>query len=149
MNSDQKKSIQKTVLIIVAIMSTILVLFLNKITTPRYLSNIELKINGLILQKNTERAEIQENLIKDRWVLLVSDAEEKEFLDNVFPLLKTSLKEKVVVLNEAEAQLSYTPSTDKAIIPLIKPDGEYFAYFKGPFDANKMILTLSSAVTHR
>ncbi len=75
MNSDQKKSVQKTVLIIVAIMATILVLFLNKITTPRYLSNIELKINGLVLQKSMTNAGLDMSAAEGRWVLLVSDAE--------------------------------------------------------------------------
>ena len=43
----QKKTL-KTVLMIVAVIALIQGLFLNKMLTPRYLSDLDLKINGLV-----------------------------------------------------------------------------------------------------
>jgi hypothetical protein len=151
--NEQQKNIKKTVLMIVAIMVTILALFFNKITTPRYLSTIELKINGLeFLDPKTTAALTSIN--NELWLLVASDDEDKQLLENLHSSLKNSLQKKVQVVDRAalalDAEILKTRSDrNKKIIPIIRPSGEYAAYFTAPFDSHKMILTLSSIVTHR
>jgi hypothetical protein len=153
MTTDQQKSIKKTVWIIVAIMVTILVLFINKITTPRYLSFIELKINGLVLFKKENKTLIEELVANPSWVLLVDSEEEKKLLDDVTLLLDDSVKDNVEVMDEGTLGAQYDLQSDikfnKNIIPIIKPTGEYVGYLISPYNRNKVILTLSSVVTHR
>lgn len=147
--SDMQKNIKKTVLVIVAIMVTILALFINKITTPRYLSNIELKINGLELVKATEKNTLGEGVSGDYWMLLAADQEDKAALDALHQELKPSLRKKVMIVYSAATELKAQVNQSKKIIPIIKPSGEFLGYFTYPYDTHKMILTLSSVVTHR
>lgn len=147
--TDMQKNIKKTVLTIVAIMVTILALFINKITTPRYLSNIELKINGLELIKETQRSSIDKAISGEYWMLLAADNEDKAALDTLHQALKTSLREKIIVVSHAGTELKAQVNRKGKIIPIVKPSGEFIGYFTYPYDKNKMILTLSSIVTHR
>lgn len=78
--NEQQKNIKKTLFILVAVMVTILVLFLNKITTPRYLSNIELKINGLVLIKESKAIIGMEHTQPDAlWRIIVKDKDDVLF----------------------------------------------------------------------
>ncbi|MFT6102236.1 MAG: hypothetical protein ACJAZJ_000721 [Candidatus Endobugula sp.] len=153
MTTDQQKSIKKTVWIIVAVMVTILALFFNKITTPRYLSLIELKINGLVLFKKENKVIIDELVSNSSWVLLIDSEEEKQLLKDVTLLLDDSVKDNVEVISEGTLGAQYDLQSDikfnKNIIPIIKPTGEYVGYLISPYNRNKVILTLSSVVTHR
>ncbi len=153
--NEQQKNIKKTLFILVAVMVTILVLFLNKITTPRYLSNIELKINGLVLIKESKAIIGMEHTQPDAlWRIIVKDKDDVLFFSDVYQSLKTSVRENVAVVDSANvtsliySQLSGIPENTK-IIPILNPSGELIGYFKKPFDKNKAILTLSSIVTHR
>jgi hypothetical protein len=147
--TSQKKGIQKTICIIVAIMVTILILFFNKITTPRYLSDIELKVNGLELIAKAKRSSVGEGVSGEQWILLVDDSDNKQLLDSVHESLKGKLRKKVLVVYGSTQAFTAEVSTTKKIIPIIKPSGEFVAYFKAPFDKDKMVVTLSSVVTHR
>lgn len=147
----QAKNIKKTIATIIVIMVTILVLFFNKITTPRYLSNIELKINGLELVNKADQISIGKNLSGDFWLLLARDEEDKLILDELHRSLKTKIREQVVVVYRStlNSTIDLSVNTTKKTVPIIKPSGEFLGYFKSPYDKNKMILTLSSVITHR
>lgn len=147
--SSQKKAITKTVLIIVAIMVTILVMFINKITTPRYLSNIELKVNGLEVIRKGQRHHVDATISGDYWMLLAGDREDKSILDELHSQLKPSVRGKVIVVYHSASELKSDANIAGKIIPIIKPSGEFLGYFSYPYDQHKMILTLSSVVTHR
>ena len=147
--TDMQKNIKKTVLTIVAIMVTILALFINKITTPRYLSNIELKINGLELIKESQRSAVDKSVSGEYWMLLAADKEDKAALDILHKALKSGLREKIVVVSNAATELKAQVNRTGKIIPIVKPSGEFIGYFTYPYDKNKMVLTLSSVVTHR
>lgn len=157
MSNEQQKSIKKTVWIIVAIMVSILVLFVNKITTPRYLSLIELKINGLVLLDKDSRTPVQHASSPDSWLLVVSDEEERQLLDSMMDDLDASIKNQIAVVDEATLTLNVEVHTSKSTIPIIKPSGDtsgvgtgyYIGYLVSPYDRNKAILTLSSVITHR
>ena len=72
----QKRGIWLTVIACLAFMSILWILFYNKITTPRYLSMIELRVNGLVLLKQPKSlSEIKAKAIaaelpSDKWQLL-------------------------------------------------------------------------------
>ena len=142
---EQNKNIKKTVLIILAIMATILTLFLNKITTPRYLSNIELKINGLVLVDKEDRQFIHSGINDLSWLLLPSDEQQKKHLASFHHTLKKNIKDKI---NIADAE-QYSLVLPGKYIAIVRPNGEYIAYLKPPFENHKMTLTLSSLITHR
>lgn len=147
--SSQRKAITKTVLIIVAIMVAILAMFINKITTPRYLSDIELKINGLDIILKEQRQSVDASISGDYWMLLASDIDDKTVLDDLHRQLKSSVREKVVVVYHSASELKAGANIVGKVIPIIKPSGEFLGYFSYPYDQHKMILTLSSVVTHR
>jgi preprotein translocase subunit SecD len=147
--NEMQKNIKKTVLVIVAIMVTILALFINKITTPRYLSNIELKINGLELIKTSQPNIIGEDASGEYWMLLAADKEDKAAMDALHQELKPSLRDKVIVVYNAATELKAQVNRPGKIIPIIKPSGEFLGYFTYPYDTHKMTLTLSSVLTHR
>lgn len=144
----QKKNILKTVAIIVVVMTTILLLFLNKITTPRYLSDIELKINGLILVKEKPQVEMDN---KNTWFLISHTEKQTALIASFLSELKPSIQEKTQALSSTEPlalQLSqHIPHND--VIPIINDKNQLIAYIKPPFDQHKMLLTYSSVYTHR
>lgn len=77
----QKRGIKVTIACLLAFICLVLVLFINKITTPRHLSKVELQINGAI-EFDTPRRFADINLInhrgekfensdlKDKWTLI-------------------------------------------------------------------------------
>ncbi len=145
----QQRNIVKTVVIIVAVMVIILALFINKITTPRYLSDIELKINGLVLLKN----QVQGSSKTGSWQLLASTPEQLQFLEKVIPQLNQSIRHQTewrLVEDNAEffaVLLKNHLPNEQAIVLM---SGEQLrGYFKPPFDEHKFLLTYSSVVTHR
>lgn len=155
----QKKAIIKTVLILVVVMSTILLLFLNKITTPRYLSTIELKINGLELLKapyvvSIEDKELITNMMSDdiQWLLVASDAAEMKTLEGFHQSLKRSVQKQVAIVMQ-----DGFPDQMEDSIALVKLSAQsneqhvasFMAYLKAPYDYHKMTLTLASVITHR
>jgi hypothetical protein len=147
MSDVQRKNILKTVLIIVAIMVTILLLFLNKITTPRYLSDIELKINKLELVKEPVTLQASGN----QWSLLASTAEQKAVLAELMPELRPHIQEKthIITIDSITGINSELPFDPTENIGIANTEGKLIAYFKPPFDQHKMILTYSSLITHR
>lgn len=146
----QQKNIIKTVLIIVILMVTILLLFLNKIATARYLSDIELKINGLILLDSPQTMEMPQSDAK--WILVASTPEQKKLLDEFYPSLRKSAK---AITDVTLAPISLQSQINKQLpdysryISVINSDKKLMAYFKPPFDEHKMLLTYSSIVAHR
>lgn len=141
-----QKNIIKTVLIIVAVMATILVLFIHKITTPRYLSDIELKINGLILLKSPQQLSNLDERLQGSWLLLVNNEKNKKIVEEVHNNLKGRVSHKLLLVD----QKSFSALTaDEETMPLINANGEYMAFLKPPYEKNKMIMTLSSTITHR
>ena len=143
----QQKNIRKTVVVIVAIMATFLALFFHKITTPRYLSDIELKINGLTLLKQpVSSASVLANsqssiTTNDRWIVVANNVADKKILEMLHASLKRSLQDKLTIVEQ--------PNTKAQKVSIIKPDNLYIGYFTPPYDLNKMKLTLSSLLTHR
>lgn len=132
---------------IIGIMLVILLLFFNKMTTPRYLSDIELKINGLQLLKN--RPSIADE--KSRWRLVSANSQQQQVLLDLLPLLKNSIQRKTELVTLSELSMSSLNGlypTQEAIA-IINPQGQLVGYIKAPFDQQRMILTYSSLVTHR
>ena len=147
--NEQQKGIKKTVLIIVAIMATFLVLFFNKITTPRYLSDIELKVNGLILIDEVKRVTASGAISGKQWMLVVDNEKDKQLLEDLRQGLKGGVGKKIILVDQATVELNAGTNTTKKIIPILKPSGEYLGYLTSPYDKNKIVITLSSVVTHR
>jgi protein SCO1/2 len=56
------KAVNKNLIIILVFMATVLSLFINKLTTPRTLSNDELLINGLFLNFFLPKAKASQSL---------------------------------------------------------------------------------------
>ncbi len=146
----QSKNITKTVLILVAVMATILALFLNKITTPRYLSDIELKINGLILLKDKHRQVMSSKLQHSQlqWMLVAQNAADQKVLEDFLSQVKKSIRKKMVVAELNSIVLPPNIFPQDAIL-LVNPQGQWVAYVKPPYQYPKMLLTLSSVITHR
>jgi hypothetical protein len=147
--SEQQKGIKKTVLIIVAIMATFLVLFFNKITTPRYLSDIELKVNGLVLIDEVKRVTASGAISDKLWMLVVNNEKDKQLLEGLRQNLKGGVGKKITLVDKTAIELNANIVTTKKIIPILKPSGEYLGYLTSPYDKKKIIITLSSVVTHR
>lgn len=146
----QKKNIKKTVLIIVVLMSSILLLFLNKITTARYLSNIELKINGLVLLDKAEMLDIKNE--SAQWLLVANTEKQKELLDEFKPSLRKKAKNATQIVLapiQLQSQLNKFIPNYSSNISIINPDHQLIGYLKPPFDEHKMLLTYSSVFTHR
>ncbi|MFT7224011.1 MAG: hypothetical protein ACI82Z_001559 [Cellvibrionaceae bacterium] len=145
--TNQQKNIIKTVVIIVVFMSVMLLLFLNKITKPRYLSDIELKINGLYLLKDNPVIVDEDQ----QWRLLVANAYQRRVLSDFLPLLKNNIRRKTKLMTPPDLLISSFDnlySTQDAV-GIINTRGQLVGYFKAPFSQQKMILTYSSLVTHR
>lgn len=177
--ADSKKAIKRTVIILVVVMSTILLLFFNKITTPRYLSDIELKVNGFVLfDKNAPpisapKAWIEKYPQQDMWVAIIANEKDKALFEAVYIDLKSSVQKKLRLADKDSVDFlssrrglntfnrvsgndsNKAPNHTSHIIisderiALLKPSGELLGYFVPPYEKNKLTLTLSSAVTHR
>jgi len=125
-------------------MVMVLALFLNKITTPRYLSDIELKINGLVLIK--EPIELNDaQPVNDQWLLLTHTEKHQQAASQ----LVESLPRKIAQYTRVQESTVSHPSLESGTILIANPQQEIIAYFTPPFDRNKMKLTYSSVFTHR
>ena len=147
MNVEQKKNITLTVIAAILFMAAVLALFINKITTPRYLSNIELKINDLVLldEPITLQSPNGSNPQDAQWLLLTHNAEQEKAAN----ALVESLPKKIASLTVVSENTVDYPSLDKENIFIVNTDKVIMAYFKPSFDRNKMKLTYSSVFTHR
>jgi len=154
----QDKRILKTVLIIITAMLVILALFFNKITTPRFLSSIALKVNGYVLlnaNKDGSRKD-SENIFSaynnDKWTIVILDENQRESIMDLLASLKNPMKSNtdiVLIDNKIEAMLSQQLPNRDDIIVVVNDANKLSGYFKAPFDNNKMVLTYSSVFTHR
>lgn len=149
MNTIQQKNIIKTVLIILAVIVAIQVLFLNKMLTPRYLSDIELKINGLVLLKQPKPLSIDQQ--PEGWLLIAGNHEQKQLLVNFVAGLKTAIQAKTSIMESKKVQElnGNSPYDTQEAIGIIHPNQQLIGYLKPPFNEHKMILTYSSIVAHR
>jgi hypothetical protein len=158
MNALDKK-IYKTILILFVIVSVILALVFNKLMTPRFLSSIELRINGYVLlnaDRDGNRKEspviVQPSLDNKKWIILVKNEAQQKLISNVFTILKDPMKsstEVVMTTQEISAKLLQQISDQDNFIAVINDDGKLSGYFKPPFDKTKVVLTYSSVFTHR
>jgi hypothetical protein len=150
-STNQQKAITKTVAITLLVIATILALFFHKITTPRYLSVVELKINGLVLLSQAVPV-TPETGSKDRWSLIASTDSQAVLLTGFEAELKSSLKSKTQILRgtvDLDAQLrNHIPSYPDAIA-IINRQQQLVGYLKPPYDQHKMLLTYASVLTHR
>ena len=128
-------------------MMAVLLLFLNKITTPRYLSDIELKINKLELMKQP----VVINNNDKHWLLLSSNPRQQTLLEGFMTQLRDSIQKNTQIADLSQLNLSSIglPYNTEDNIGIVNPKGELIGYFKAPFDEHKMILTYSSVFTHR
>lgn len=135
----------KTVLIILTAMVVILLLFFNKITTPRYLSVMEHRINGLVLLREpTPMADTS-----DQWRLLFTTDKQQQTLTDWYPLLRQYIQAKTTVIDSTELAIDQPlPYDQQRSIGIVNPQGVLLGYFKPPFDHQRMILTYSSLTTH-
>lgn len=157
MNTQDKK-IFKTVSILFIVMLVILALFFNKITTPRFLSSIALKVNGYVLlnaNKDGSRKSsknIFDSYSKEQWTIVILDESQREVITDLLDSLKNPMKSNtniVLLNNEIEAMLSQQLPNRDDIIAVVNDANKLSGYFKAPFDNNKMVLTYSSVFTHR
>ena len=149
MSVEQKKNISKTIVIIVLVMVTILTLFIIKITTPRYLSNIELKINGLVLLSEPIPIPPLIEPSSSDWLLIVNDAQESALMQSIAIQVGERVEQSIRVLDRQTLSLDSDYRLPLKRIAIIKPQGQYMGYFKKPYNEHKLILTLSSVITHR
>jgi hypothetical protein len=146
----QQKNILKTVIIIVMVMATILILFFNKLMTPRYLSDVELKINGLVLLDNPPLINVEIN--ESQWLLAAHTQEQKKMLDELELSLRKAVKmsTKIILAPIAlQSQINKELPNYSTFISIINADKKLMGYFKPPFDEHKMLLTYSSVHAHR
>jgi len=143
--NQQQKNITKTVVIIAFIMTAFLGMFLHKITTPRYLSNIELKV-----KEPVSSDKLLDKKQPDDWLLLI-DENNKEFVAALKDSLKPKLKNKLTIINKENLSASTVKGLKlkENTLALFDEEGRYKGYLRSPFDINKMKLTLSSVLTHR
>lgn len=143
MDVAQRKNITLTVIAAILFMIVVLALFFNKMTTPRYLSDIELKINGLILLK--PRLMFNDDIGETRWMLLTHNDQQAMAATN----LLISLPRKISIDTISKKNELIIDGVNQDSIWVVNPDKEIIAYFKPPFDTNKMKLTYSSVFAHR
>ena len=143
MDVSQKKNITLTVIAAILFMATVLALFVNKITTPRYLSAIELKINGLVLLE--EPIAMSEQGAGEQWLLLVHNAQQQQVANNLLEILPKKITDNTTVINNLQR---YSNLAQENIL-IANPSQNIIAYFTPAFEQNKMKLTYSSVFTHR
>lgn len=147
--NQQKKNITKTVAILVFIMVSFLAMFLHKIMTPRYLSNIELKVNGLILAETPQALSVEINSnISDHWVLLIDGPKHRHIVNELRDSLKPKLRDQLDIIEQSTLKSS-SLALNAESIAIFGHEHVYKGYFVPPYDVNKMKLTLSSVMTHR
>ncbi|MBX2809922.1 MAG: hypothetical protein KTR20_14965 [Cellvibrionaceae bacterium] len=144
----QRKNIYITVALSIGFMVLVLALFLNKMTTARYLSNIELKINGLIMLSQPIDTGIAQHT--GSWRLLVETPQAHKLLGALMTALPKKIQQQTTIIDSTPAlqqQLANHLPDDS--IAIINQQGQLMAYFKSPFNQHKMKLTYASVVTHR
>lgn len=153
------KRIYKTILIIFVAVSVIMVLVFNRLMTPRFLSTIELRINGYILL-NADRDGSRKqspNILSasednEKWFIVVDNDKEKKVITYLLSIVNDPMKSKTEVMvstPEIDARLIEQVSQQDNFIAVINDTGKLSGYFKPPFDTNKMVVTYSSVFTHR
>lgn len=129
-------------------MILVLTLFINKLTTPRYLSEIELKINGLILLG--EPAALESFPTVQPWTLVANNKKQQRWLEDWMKQLPKKIKTKAAII---EKETVINPQFHREItgpkIAIVNSNQQLIGYFKPPFEKNKMKLTFSSIVAHR
>jgi len=143
MDVSQKKNITLTVIAAILFMATVLALFINKITTPRYLSTIELKINGLVLLN--ELVNMQAAEPGEQWILLVHNTQQQKAANALLDSLPKKIANSTAVIENTYA---YSNLAQENIL-IANAEQTIIAYFTPTFDRNKMKLTYSSVFTHR
>lgn len=151
----QKKTL-KTVLMIVAVIALIQGLFLNKMLTPRYLSDLDLKINGLVLLQQPQSLSAEAlglTPAPGEWLLLAGNSAQQQVLTDFVAGLKTKIQQQTAIVDiqhwqGAGVDLGADYDSTEAI-GIVDPKQRLVGYLKPPFNDYRMTLTYSSIVTHR
>jgi hypothetical protein len=153
------KRIYKTILIIFLVVSVIMTLVFNRLMTPRFLSTIELKVNGYILlnadrdgSRKQSPSILSASEDNKKWFIVVDNEKEKKLITNLLSIVNDPMKsntELMVSTPEIDSKLFKQVSNQDNFIAVINDTGKLSGYFKPPFDRNKMVVTYSSVFTHR
>ena len=153
------KKIYKTILIIFVVVSVIMVLVFNRLMTPRFLSTVELRVNGyIILNADRDGSRKASNSILNssednkKWFMVVGNEKEKKLIDDLLSILNDPMKSNTEVMlttPAVDSKLAEQVSNQDNFIAVINDEGTLSGYFKPPFDRNKMVVTYSSVFTHR
>jgi hypothetical protein len=153
------KRIYKTILIIFVVASVIMVLVFNRLMTPRFLSTVELRVNGYILlnadrdgSRKTSPIILKPSEGNEKWFMVVGNETEKKLISNLLSILNDPMKSETGVMLTTPAidsKLYEQVSDQDNFIAVINDEGTLSGYFKPPFDTNKMVVTYSSVFTHR
>ena len=153
------KRIYKTIAIIFVVVSVIMVLVFNRLMTPRFLSTIELRVNGYILlnadrdgSRKLSPSIVSSNEDNKKWFIVVDNESEKELISNLLSIVNDPMKSNTEVMLSTpiiDSKLFQQVSNQNNFIAVINDTGKLSGYFKPPFDRNKMVVTYSSVFTHR
>jgi len=153
------KRIYKTIAIIFVVVSVIMVLVFNRLMTPRFLSTIELRVNGYILlnadrdgSRKLSPSIVNSNEDNKKWFIVVDNESEKELISNLLSIVNDPMKSNTEVMLSTpiiDSKLFQQVSNQNNFIAVINDTGKLSGYFKPPFDRNKMVVTYSSVFTHR
>lgn len=153
------KRIYKTILIIFVVVSVIMVLVFNRLMTPRFLSTVELRVNGyILLNADRDGSRKQSPIIlsssedNKKWFIVVDNETEEKLVTSLLSILNDPMQSNTEVLlstPEIASKLFEQVSDQDNFIAVINDTGKLSGYFKPPFDRNKMVVTYSSVFTHR
>lgn len=153
------KRIYKTILIIFVVVSVIMVLVFNRLMTPRFLSTVELRVNGyILLNADRDGSRKQSSSIlsasedNKKWFIVVDNEKEKKLITSLLSILNDPMKSNsgvMVSTPDIDTKLFKQVSNQDNFIAVINDTGKLSGYFKPPFDRNKMVVTYSSVFTHR
>lgn len=153
------KRIYKTIAMIFVVVSVIMVLVFNRLMTPRFLSTIELRVNGYILlnadrdgSRKLSPSIVNSNEDNKKWFIVVDNESEKELISNLLSIVNDPMKSNTEVMLSTpiiDSKLFQQVSNQNNFIAVINDTGKLSGYFKPPFDRNKMVVTYSSVFTHR
>lgn len=150
MQTTLQRNIWRTLIAALAFMAVVLLLFLNKITTPRYLSDIELRIHGLELLQQPLTLEAQTS---NQWRLVSMNPQQQTKLNNALAKMPKRIQNKIETLSLDKLAEKYRETIatieGKETVKIIKPNGVLFAVLHAPIETNRIVLTLSSVITHR
>jgi hypothetical protein len=153
------KRIYKTIAMIFVVVSVIMVLVFNRLMTPRFLSTVELRVNGYILlnadrdgSRKLSPSIVDSNEDNKKWLIVVDNESEKELISNLLSIVNDPMKSNTEVMLSTpiiDSKLFQQVSNQNNFIAVINDTGKLSGYFKPPFDRNKMVVTYSSVFTHR